>query len=512
MRKWWPLVAVCLGTFMLLLDVTIVTVALPEMASGLHASLDGLQWVVDVYALALAALLLGAGATADAIGRRRVYTAGTVVFAAASLACGLSGSAGMLVAMRALQGVGGAAMFATTLSLLGAAYQGRERGVAFGVWGAVSGAAAALGPVLGGVLTEDLGWRWIFFVNLPVSVAAVALTLRVVTESRGAAGRRVDVAGTAAWTLFAGTATYAVIRADAIGWGSARTLGVLAVAVVALAAFWLAERRAEHPLLDPRLFRSASFTAVMVAAFALNAAAFGLLPYTSIWLQTVLGFSPLAGGLVLVPLAGASFVVAAVGGRLLHGVPVRLTVGCGLLLIAAGAAGQAWLGAGSGWFAPTPGLLVTGAGVGLVTPSLSQAALASVPPHRAGMAGGAVNTFRQLGYALGVALFGALATSRMAHGLTGHVPDPHGASRALAGGGAPRLLAHVPAAHRAAAGHVLRAAFTSGLDAAAWAAAGVGLVAGALVLWLVRPGAPSPVAGSGGGVPRPVAAGAGADR
>ncbi|MEU1630087.1 MFS transporter [Streptomyces sp. NPDC020096] len=488
MRKWAPLTAVCLGTFMLLLDVTIVTVALPDMAGALHASLTSLQWVIDSYALALAALLLGAGSTADAIGRRRMYVAGTVVFAGASLACGLSSSAGVLVAMRGVQGVGGAAMFATTLSLLGSEYQGRDRGVAFGVWGAVSGAAAALGPVLGGLLTQNLDWRWIFYVNLPVSVLAVALTLRVVGESRGRAGQRVDVAGTAAWTVFAGTAVYAVVRADSVGWGSAATLGALALAAVALVAFLLVERRAADPLLDLGLFRGAAFVGVMAAAFALNAAAFGVLPYTSIWLQTVLGFSPLQGGLVLVPLAAASFVVAAVCGRLLHGVSARLTVGIGMLLIGAGALAQAVLGADSGWVALVPGLMVAGVGVGVATPALSQAALASVPSHRAGMAGGAVNTFRQLGYALGVALFGTLAASRMTHGLTGRVADPRGTAQALAGGAARELLAA-----RVATPHALRAAFTSGLDAAALAAGAVGLAAGVLVLLLVHtPAAPAP--------------------
>lgn len=492
MGKWGPLVAVCLGTLMLLLDVTIVTVALPAMAGALHASLANLEWVIDAYALALAALLLGAGSVADAIGRRKVYVAGTVLFAAASLACGLSSSAGMLAAMRGVQGIGGAAMFATTLSLLGAEYQGRDRGVAFGVWGAVSGAAAALGPVIGGLLTQDLDWRWIFYVNLPVSVAAVVLTLLKVKESKGAPGRRFDMGGMVAWTVFAGAATYAVIRANTEGWGSVRTLVTFGVAAVALVAFLLTERSVTHPMLDLRLFRTTTFVVVMAAAFALNAAAFGVLPYTSIWLQTVLGFSPEKGGLALVPLAAASFVVAALGGRLLNGVSARWTVGVGLLLIGAGALAQSVLDAGSGWLTLTPGLVIAGAGVGLATPALSQAALSAVPPHQAGMAGGAVNSFRQLGYALGVALFGTLATSRMAHGLTGHhVPDPHGTAQALAGGAASELLAHTPPGARATAEHVLRGAFTSGLDSSALAAGVVGLAAGILVLWLVRtPSAP----------------------
>jgi EmrB/QacA subfamily drug resistance transporter len=490
MRKWGPLIAVCLGTFMLLLDVTIVTVALPAMAGALHASLSDLQWVIDIYALALAALLLGAGSAADTLGRRRVYATGTVVFAAASMACGLSTGAGMLVAMRCLQGVGAAAMFATTLSLLGASYQGRDRGVAFGVWGSVSGAAAALGPVIGGLLTQNLDWRWIFFVNLPVSVVAVAMTVRFVPESRGAEGQRLDVWGTLTWTVFAGSATFAVIRANAVGWGSARTLGMFALAAVAVVAFLLVERRASHPMLDPRLFLRPSFDAVMLAAFAMNAAAFGVLPYTSIWLQTVLGFSPLKGGLVLVPLAGAAFVVAAVTGRLMHGVPARYPVGGGLLLIGGGVLAQAVLHADSGWNALTIGLVIAGVGVGLCNPAMSQAALSSVPPHRAGMAGGAMNTFRQLGYALGVAVFGTIAVSRMTHSLTGKAPAPHRDAQALAGGGARELLAHAPASAHASVEHALRTAFASGLDTAAVVAGAIGVVAGVLVLLLVRPAAP----------------------
>ncbi len=487
MRKWGPLVAVCLGTFMLLLDVTIVTVALPDMAGALHASLSDLQWVIDIYALALAALLLGAGSAADTLGRRKVYMVGTILFACASLACGLSTGSGTLVAMRCVQGIGAAAMFATTISLLGAEYRGRDRGVAFGVWGSVSGAAAALGPVLGGLLTESLDWRWIFFVNLPVSVAAVVLTLRYVKESKGTAGQRIDLWGMLTWTAFAGAATYAVIRADTVGWGSARTLGTLAGAVVALIAFLLVERSAAHPMLDPRLFRSGSFVAVAVGSFAFNAAAFGVLPYTSIWLQTVLGFSPLKGGLVLVPLAVAAFVVAALSGRLMHGVPARFTVGGGLLFVGVGALAQTVLHADSSWGPLTPGLILAGIGTGLITPALSQAALASVPAHRAGMAGGAMNTFRQLGYALGVAVFGTIVADRMTSSLTGHTADPHGTAQALAGGAANQVLAHTPAGARAATEHVLRGAFTSGLDTAALWAGVLGLVAGVVVLLMVRP-------------------------
>lgn len=473
MRTWGPLTAVCLGTFMLLLDVTIAIVALPDMARALDASLSDLQWVMDGYALALAALLLGVGAAADVLGRRRVHVVGVVVFAAASLLCGLATGPEMLVAARGLQGIGAAAMFATTLPLLGSVYQGKRRSVALGVWGAVSGAAAAVGPIAGGLLTDGPGWRWIFYVNLPVSVAAVWLTLRVVPESRGARGRRIDWAGTVTFAAFAGAVTYGAVRAGSHGWGESGTLLWFAGAALALVCFVLVERRVADPLLDPRLFLRPAFAGVMAGSLAFNAAAFAAMAYTSIWLQTLLGMSPVRGGAVFLWLSLASFVVAAVGGRLLHGVSARLTIGIGLLLIGAGQFCMAFLDAGSGASALIPGLVLVGVGTGLGSPGIAGAALASVPPERSGMAGGAVNTFRQLGYALGIALFGTVLTSRMGDSL------PEGAAHALAGGGAGAL--------RGAFGEeTLRAAFADGLNAVAVAAGATGVVAGLLVLALVR--------------------------
>ena len=485
MRIWGPLTAVCLGTFMLLLDVTIVVVALPDMARSLQASLSDLQWVVDGYALSLAALLLGFGAAADILGRRRTHVVGVVLFAVASLLCGLAGGPGALVAARAVQGVGAAAMLATTLPLLGSVYQGRQRSVALGVWGAVSGGAAAVGPVLGGVLTEGPGWRWIFFVNLPVSVAAVWLTLRVVPESKGPRGMRIDWLGTVAFAGFAGGLTYAVVRAGEDGWGASATLGSFACAALALVCFVLVERRVAHPLLDLALLRKPAFVGVMAGALAFNGVAFGGMPYLSIWLQTVLGMSPVRGGLTLLPLTGAAVVVSILAGKLLHGVPARLTIGGGLLLIGSGCFCQAVLGAGSDWTTLVPGLVLVGIGTGLVAPGIAGAALAAVPAERAGMAGGAVNTVRQLGYALGVAVSGTVLTSRMRDTL------PHDAAHTLAGGGAAALRGTFSE-------HALRAAFASGLDSALVTAGFVGMGAGALVLALVRAGRPERADGTAG--------------
>ncbi|MER6789684.1 MFS transporter [Streptomyces sp. NPDC000658] len=492
MRTWGPLTAVCLGTFMLLLDVTIVVVALPDMARALHTSLSDLQWVVDGYALALAALLLGAGAAADVLGRRRVHVAGVVLFATASLLCGLASGPDTLVAARAVQGVGAAAMLSTTLPLLGSVYQGRQRSAALGVWGAVSGAAAAVGPVLGGLLAEGPGWRWIFYVNLPVSVVAVWLTLKAAPESRGPRGMRVDWAGTAAFAAFAGGTTYGVVRAGEDGWTASASLVPFGLAALALACFVLVERRAAHPLLDLALLRRPTFVGVMVGALAFNGVAFGVTPYLSIWMQTLLGMSPVRGGLTLLPMTVAAMVTAVVVGKRLHGVSARLTVGGGLLLIGAGCLCQAVLGAGSDWTALVPGFAVVGVGTGFVAPTVAGAALAAVEPARAGMAGGAVNTVRQLGYALGVAVFGTVVTSRMSGAL------PHDASHTLAGGGAEALRGEFSE-------HALRSAFASGLDAALVVAGCTGVVAAALVLVLVRdPRAAVPQArGSAAATPTP---------
>ncbi|MFI6333911.1 MFS transporter [Streptomyces sp. NPDC050535] len=494
MGKWGPLTAVCLGTFMLLLDVTIAIVALPDMARALHASLSELQWVIDGYALALGALLLALGAAADVLGRRRVHVAGVVLFAVASLLCGLASEPGTLVAARVVQGVGAAAMLATTLPLLGSVYQGRDRSAALGVWGAVSGGAAAVGPVLGGVLTEGPGWRWIFFVNLPVSVASVWLTLRAVPESRGRRGVGIDWAGTVAFACFAGAITYGVVRAGADGWTSAVPAGSFVLAGLALVAFVLVERRVAHPLLDLSLLREPAFVGVMVGALAFNGVAFGVLPYTSIWMQTVLGMSPVRGGLTLLPLTGASVVVALLAGKLLHGAPARLTIGGGLLLIGSGTLCQAVLDSGTGWTVLVPGFVLVGIGTGLVSPAIAGAALAAVPPGRAGMAGGAVNTARQLGYALGVAVFGTVLTSRMRDTLS--LDEAH----TLAGGGAGALRGELSE-------RTLRTAFTAGLDAASVAAGVTGVTAAVLVLVLVR--TPRTVVGRAGA---PVEQSAGAPR
>ncbi len=479
---WLPLVAVCLGTFMLLVDVTIVNVALPDMAIDLEASFSGLQWVVDVYALALAALLLLVGSISDTIGRRRTYLAGLVVFTVASLACGVAPSEGALIAARAVQGVGAAAMFATTVALLHASYDGRDRGVAFGVWGATAGAAAAAGPIAGGLLTGGLSWRWIFFVNLPIGIATILLARRVVRESRNPQRPRIDWAGGGAFTVAAGALTFALVRVHDEGWTSAATLGVLALAIVALGAFVLIERRTPQPLLDLGLLRRPAFTGMVLSAVALSAAAFASLVYSSIWLQTVLELSPIEAGLVTLPLSGLAFVVAGASGRHLHRLSPRWVVGGGLALIGLGDLVMAGLDAGSTWARLLPGMALIGLGVGLINPLLVSTAMASVPPQQGGMAAGAVNTGRQLGLAVGIAILGSVFSSRIGDELAGPDALAHG----VASGGTQRILDAAPSGSRAQLDDAIHAAVASGLGTTLLVAGLVGIVGGGLVVALVR--------------------------
>jgi EmrB/QacA subfamily drug resistance transporter len=498
MRKWMPLVAVCLGTFMLLVDVTIVTVALPDMAVDLKTSFSSLQWVVDIYTLILAALLLAMGSVADLYGRRRLYLGGLVVFALASLASGLARNTALLIAARGVQGIGGAAMYATTIALLSSSYHGRDRGIAFGVWGAVSGAAAAAGPILGGLLTQSLSWRWIFFVNLPVSVVALVASRRSLAADRPAGGTRPDVPGLVTFTLGAAATTYGLIRAAAHGWGSAATLGLLGLGLAAFAAFILIERtrqrRGAGVLLDLALFRRPAFCGVMIAALLLNAAAFAYLPYTSLWLQTVLRLTPVKAGLLgSAPLSLAAFVISALIGRFLHSRSPRWIIGGGLALVGAGALLQATLSGQSGDLALLPGLIVAGVGVGLATPPLVSSAMAAVPARSAGMAAGAVNTARQLGFTFGVAVLGGVFSARVARVLDAAGPESTGGrggigavAPAVSGGQAQAVLAHVPSAQRGLLDHLVHAATASGLNQALLVAGLLGLAAALVTIVTVR--------------------------
>ncbi|WAL93653.1 MFS transporter [Streptomyces sp. Je 1-369] len=486
MRKWWPLVAICLGTFMLLMDVTIVNVALPAISYDLRASISALQWVMDAYALVLAALLLTAGACADLLGRRRMYLTGLTVFAAASLVCGLAPSAGALVVGRALQGLGGAIMFATTTALLTSVYSGRERVVAFSAWGAVSGSATATGPVLGGLLSQRWGWPTIFLVNLPVAVLTMALARRVLPEYKSAAGRRFDAPGAVTFTVAAGAVVAGLISSSEKGRDDDGVLALLALGGVALLLFLVVELSSAQPMLDLRLFRRPAFSGLMLSALLLQGTAFGHLGYTSLWLQSSLHMQPLAAGLVLAPLSLSGLLVSSLGGRFLQGLPARVPVSCGLLLIGIGVLSQAMVGPHSGWTALLPGLVLTGIGAGGMIPPLTAAALASVPQSEAGTASGAVNTFRQLGQAIGVAVLGSVFVHAAGPSLDHVTDNPLRAAAAVGSGQSDRFIDAAAPNRRGVVADAVHAAFVSGLQQVFLIAGSAAVVTGIAAWFLLK--------------------------
>src|ERR1700742_4705345 len=309
-NKWWTLVAVCLGTFMLLLDITIINVALPDIQTALHSSFSDLQWVVDAYALTLAAFLLTAGSLADMYGRRLMYLVGLVIFTAASMLCGFAASTLMLELSRALQGIGGAVMFAVSLALLADAFRGKDRGTAFGIWGAITGLAVAIGPLAGGLLTSGLSWRWIFFVNLPFGVAAVVITTLRVSESRSPAASRPDWIGFVLFTVALSSVLDGLIDADEKAFSNSLVLRCFALAALLLIAFVVTETFVKHPMFDLKLFLKPTFSGGSIAAFGISASIFALLLYLVLYFQDILGYSALGTGVRVMVLSGGIPVTA----------------------------------------------------------------------------------------------------------------------------------------------------------------------------------------------------------
>ncbi|MFT3661190.1 MAG: MFS transporter [Gordonia sp. (in: high G+C Gram-positive bacteria)] len=491
-KKWWTLTAVSTGTFMLLLDVTIVSVALPDIQRDLGASFGELQWVADVYALALASLLLTSGALADRFGRRRVFLTGLVVFTAASLLCGLAHDPALLIVSRGIQGIGGAMLFATSLALLAGTFHGRERGVAFGVWGAVTGIATALGPILGGLITTGIGWRGIFVVNVPVGVFAVVLTVLTVGETRASHARRIDWLGMTAFTLGLAALVYGLTEAGEESWGAGIVLGAFAAAAVLLTAFVLIERSADEPMFDLSLLRVPTFLGGSVAAFAMNGSLFAMLIYLVIYLQNSLGYSAMETGVRLLVMSGTTMVVATAAGRLSSRVPVRWLIGPGLLLVGVGLTVMTGLSADSSWTHLVPGLLIAGIGSGLVNPPLASTAVGVVPIQRSGMASGANNTFRQVGIAVGIAVYGSLFSSHLRSSMADSLAGSPLAGRAeeLAGairsGATGEATAGLPVGDRSLLEHAAHTAMADAMNTLLVTSGAVALVGGVLAAVLIR--------------------------
>jgi EmrB/QacA subfamily drug resistance transporter len=414
-RKWWTLIAVCTATFMLLLDITVVNVALPDIQRSLHSSFSDLQWVVDAYSLTLAAFLLTAGVVGDMFGRREVFAVGLAVFSAASLVCGLSTSSEMLNLSRGAQGVGGAIMFATSLALIAAAFHGKDRGTAFGIYGAVLGGAVAVGPLVGGAITSGIGWRWIFFVNVPIGIIAVIITLAKISESKDPTTRRVDWIGVISFSISLFLLVLALVRGNDDGWGSTKIMSLFVGAAVLMTVFLLAEWRQKDPMLDLTLFKRPAMVGVSATAFTLSASIFAMFLYLTLYIQDDLGYGPLAAGIRFLPITVMAFVVAPIAGKLTVRIQSRYLLGLGLLLAAVGMLLMATTHPTSGWTQLIPGYIVAGAGIGMVNPVLASAAVAVVPFQRSGMASGANSTFRQIGIATGIAALGAVFASQIQH-------------------------------------------------------------------------------------------------
>ena len=490
--KWWTLICVAIGTFMLLLDITIVNVALPAIQTELDASFSDLQWVVDAYALTLASLLLVSGSVADLLGRRRVFVTGLVLFSVASLACGLAGSPTVLTFARAVQGIGGAMLFATSLSLLAQSYQGRDRATAFGIWGATIGGAVAIGPLVGGALADSLGWEWIFLVNVPIGIAAAFTTVAKVQESKDPTPSGVDWLGAATFSVSLFMLVFALIRANDEGWGSTLIVTLLIASVVTMVAFVVIERRREHPMLDLTLFRNRTFAGASIVAWVLSAGMFSMFLYIVLYLQNVLDYSPLEAGLRFLPLSLVSFFVAPLAGRLSTRLPARAFLGGGLIVVAVGLLLMSGLNDGSDWTALLAGFIVAGAGIGLINPNLAQAAIGVVHPRQSGMASGINNTFRQVGIATGIAALGAVFQTRVEDKVISALANTPVADRAgeiangIASGGGQAGLQAVPAGSRSVVEAAAKHAFISGLNELFVIGAIVALVGGLIGLALVR--------------------------
>jgi len=485
-RHWWTLIIVCLATFMLLVDVTIVQVALPTIQRKLHASFSDLQWFISAYALSLSALILTSGAIADRLGRKRVFLFGLGVFSAASLVCGLSTSSQMLIAARAVQGIGGAAMFATGLALIGQDFQGphaSKRTTAIAIWGATVGGAVAIGPLVGGALTSGLGWQWIFFVNVPIGVVTLYLgSVRMVNQSDPAA-KRLDVGGLVTFSGSLFLLVFALVIGNNDGWSSTKVLSMLVGSAVLMTAFILFERFQQRPMFDLSLFRKPSFTGVSFATLMVGAGMFAMFPYITLYMQNDLGYSPLQGGLRMLPATLLTFVVPIAARRPAERIPPGVALGVGLAVTGVGVAAMAHISVGSSWIVLLPGLILTGLGIGVANPAIARVALGVVTPQRTGMASGINNTFRIGGLSIGVAALGSIFQQRLNSQLHARLGTPSPSlARAVASGGiaAAREASHGSALVVTAAQH----AFASGMNVL-FIVGAVAVLAGALVAILL---------------------------
>jgi EmrB/QacA subfamily drug resistance transporter len=413
-RKWWTLAAVAFGLFMIMLDNTVVNVALPSMQRALHIDRAELEWVVNAYALTFGVLLLTGGKLADMFGRRRIFITGLIIFTASSLVCGLAGGAGLLIGARAVQAIGAALMNPATLSIITATFPRRQRGTAIGIWAGVSAMALAIGPLVGGILTEKVNWSWIFFINVPIGVIGIVAARLFIDESRDTSReQRLDLPGllTSGIGLFA--LTYALISTNHHAWTSTLVLALFAIAAVSLLAFVLLELHQRVPMLDLSLFRNATFAGANTVMLLVGLSMFGIFFFNSLFIQNILGYSAIQTGATFLPMTVLIILVAPWAGRFSDRIGPRWLMTAGMLLVTASLLLFAQLDVGSSFWAILPGLLTGGFGMALAMTPTTAAAMGSVPVDKAGVGSAVINSMRQVGGSLGIAIMGAVVATQI---------------------------------------------------------------------------------------------------
>jgi EmrB/QacA subfamily drug resistance transporter len=424
-KKWWTLAAVSVGLFMIMLDNTVVNVALPSMRASLHMTLSELEWVVAGYALTFAAFMLIGGKLADFLGRRLMFSIGLAIFTGASLACGLAPSGGFLIGARVVQGLGGALMNPATLSIITATFAPRERGRAIGIWAGVSAMALAIGPLVGGLLTEHVNWNWIFFINVPVGILGLLAIPVFIEESRDTSvDQRLDVPGLATSAIGLFSLTYAFIEANSYGWTSTRILAAFLIAAVSLVAFVLLERHQRAPMLDLSLFRNRTFGGANASMLFVGLAMFGTFFYVSLYMQNVLDYSPVQAGASFLPMTLLIILIAPRAGALTDRVGSRWLVGGGMTLLAGMLFYFTLLGANESFWALLPGMLIGGFGMGMTMTPLTAAAMSAVAVDKAGIGSAVLNSARQVGGSLGIAVMGAIVASAINSSVANGDPRP----------------------------------------------------------------------------------------
>jgi len=464
-RKWWTLGAVAVGLFMIMLDNTVVIVALPSIGSDLGISISELEWVVNGYALTFGVLLLTGGKLADLLGRRLIFILGLLIFTAASLACGLANGADVLIGARVVQGIGAALMNPATLSIISATFPPRQRGMAIGIWAGVSALALAVGPIVGGLLTEHVGWSWIFFINVPVGIAGIFAARLFIDETRDTSHeQRLDLPGLATSSIALFALTYALIESNDRGWGDSLILALLGVSAVFLVLFVLLERHQRLPMLDLSLFRNRTFSAANTVMLLVGFAMFGTFVFVSLYLQNVLRYSPVEAGAAFLPMTLLIMFVAPASGRLSDKLGPRALMVPGLLLISLSLFLFSLLDEGSSFWNLLPVMIVGGFGMAMTMAPTVSAAMGSVPVDKAGVGSGVINSMRQVGGSVGLALVGAIMATRFdpAHPRPDEFVDGFQLSMRVAAGiavagvvaaavgiGKVRARAHAPAAEAA---------------------------------------------------------------